>query len=344
MLNLINAILIWHDMFRKDVRGYAALLLALSSVSCSSFTSSFNMPVRASEFHQSKVIGCSLEYEKRDIDPTRRSVKERKDYALEEIVFKSSSDSYKNDSVEVKLYNQKIGDKPVILFFPGLWMEDFTEEICEDLARGGYNVAQIKPKHGFLWHENDIGFSVSLMRESIEDARNLIDYLKKEEGFEHFLVSGVSLGGIQASLLSGIDRRIEGGALINTGGNLAELISKSGYHYVERFREYRKEQEKISDEELDRMIKDATYCIDPITYAHRINPRNFIFIRSKDDDIFIKESSIGLYNAMGCPETVILPGGHFALGYRNLIIREVMKKFDKMYASDSACINEDHYD
>ncbi len=269
----------------------------------------------------------ALIYEKRVINPSLKSLEVNEDYSLDEIVFRSVSNSYKNKEAVVHYYSGRGQNRPVIIAFTPMGVgEKFMREKSPYFAKRGFDVACIKTKHAFLWHEYDISFSAKLMKEAVDDARVFMDWLGKKE----YATFGLSFGGIGAALLAGVDPRIKAGGIAFSGGDIAEMIMNSHNSYVKKYREYRMEKECLNERQYFDQVKRICASVDPLTYAGNINPKNFLIIYSAFDHVIPSQSTRRLYEAAGKPDMIKLYNVHYAFFQRRYAMGKIADKLEKV--------------
>lgn len=282
---------------------------------------------RAEEKHD-----CNISYEKRSINPKIKTIKKEEKYTLEEIVFKSKSNSYKNKDFAVNYRSHNENNKPVIIFFTPIGrLAGYNNRVSAYFVKQGFDVASIKPKHGFLWHENDIYFCANLLKEIMDDTRVFMDWLEYNRNKTDFASVGISFSGISASLLAGIDSRIKAGAFAFSGGDLGNIIMKSKDFYLKVYRIMRMSDGNLTEEQFLDKINDACKCVDPLTYAHNINPKNFLVIYSAFDRKINPESAKKLHEAMGKPEMIKIYDTHQAIFHKRYVLKKIAEKLKKSW-------------
>jgi len=278
-----------------------------------------------------KNYGCEFNYTPPIVNEKRTTTKEE-NYLIDEIKFESVSKSYKNKENIVQIYHQQ-GNRPTILMFPTLGHNKTLIDKTVEKLINNFDVIYMKPKHGMLWHENSIEFSINLIKESVLDSRRIINYLDKEKERDYG-VMGISAGAIPAITLAGVDERIKGGAVIFSGGDLGEMLTTTTENYVKEFREKTIKREGLNSEEFKEEIRKYSRCVEPLNHAASLNPKNFILAYSKNDKVINPELSERLFEKMNKPDVLVLNCKHTELFYYNKICDKVVKKLETVFSKE----------
>lgn len=202
-------------------------------------------------------------------------------------------------------------------------------------------------KDGEKFLTDDIEDSIRDYRQAILDIRALMDYLEtKGFGKKGFTLVGFSFGGIIGTILMGINRRIRNGMLVVTGGDHEYIVWKSlatklirkkyktqtGYESYgctyEKCKEIHKDFPDIlrfikSVEDMEKIeFKKRCFLFDPLTFAPLIKGRKVILVRALFDEIFPKESTFALRDAIGDAKLVNLVSDHYLIIlYKRLLFK-----------------------
>ncbi len=180
-----------------------------------------------------------------------------------------------------------------------------------------------------------------LVRTTIS-SRMLIDLASSWEHVDSSKIGavGVSLGGIRASLLLGVDLRLNAAVTFVAGGNFPEIMTHSQQNIMKSWRETRMEIEGIStNQDFFERISEVME-IDPIYFAARRNRKDIFMIVGKKDNIVPTKNQYELWKSFGKPKAEFLPAGHVptALTWRYFlpsITRYFKKKLNgKLKAKD----------
>jgi esterase/lipase len=251
------------------------------------------------------------------------------------------------DSAKAYLYEVKNSDQAVV-FVHGVGRRrlSYLDFYPERLSRNGFTaIMPVLPFHydrvvqGHEHYDKFIKGPTETMErkfyQAVVDIRTCVDFLEKS-GYEHIHIMGVSSGGMIATITMAVDKRIERGVLIITGGNL-EIISwhsigtkiyrigKSWRAHKEKSLEIQKELDDCarsfsSIEDLERIPSFFRY--DPSLFAKLIDNSGVMMFSALLDPWIPKKSSDDLWRRLGEPVRVMLPSGHLTshLLFKRLIL------------------------
>ena len=144
------------------------------------------------------------------------------------------------------------------------------------------------------------------LRQMVMDARRAKAILASRPDIDaHRIgITGISLGGIMASLAAGVDGHFDRVAPVLAGGDMATLI----FHA----REMRGLRQILEHHHIDRDAAAQFLApVEPLTYASRINPRTCLMINADRDEVIPKASTVSLSKAIGDPTLLWMPAGHY---------------------------------
>ena len=253
-------------------------------------------------------------YPENVIEPNIEKVYESKKYIIERIEFLSSLNFFGTDSIKIDYYAQiKEGKFPVVLVMPLSGHIDFTAKgFARKFVSNGINCA--------ILHDRDIDFEEIMSAEEVEDyfsqtvldGRQALDYLvqRQEVDKEKIGCIGFSLGGIKASLISGVDERIKYSVIGLAGGSIADITvnskNKGMREYIQELREIGIDSETIYDELSNKVITD------PLELGGYIDARNVLMYIASFDKVIPRQCCEKLRQIIGGPETVYFFTGHYS--------------------------------
>ena len=121
---------------------------------------------------------------------------------------------------------------------------------------------------------------------------------------------GISLGGIRASLLLGVDLRLDAAVTFVAGGNFPEIVTNSQQKIMKNWRETRMEIEGIpTNKDFLEKISEVME-IDPIYFASRRNRKDIFMIVGKKDNKVPTINQYELWKSFREPKAKFLPAGH----------------------------------
>jgi dienelactone hydrolase len=144
------------------------------------------------------------------------------------------------------------------------------------------------------------------VRQTVMDIRRAKAILASlpEVDDRHLSITGVSLGGIVATLAAGVDGGFDRVVPVLAGGDLADIL----YHA----RETRKLRNAIEARGWTReQVTQFLAPIEPLHFAARIAPRSCLMINAARDEVIPRETTEALNKAIGSPQILWTPVGHY---------------------------------
>jgi hypothetical protein len=150
------------------------------------------------------------------------------------------------------------------------------------------------------------------LRQAAIDARQAIDWIETRPELDASRVGafGVSMGGIRAAFLTPLDSRIRAAAIGLAGGDLPYVIAHSKEGGIVRRREPYLQKHGITKEDFERELRNTLAC-DPLDVAPFIDPDKVLLVLATFDTAVPARKGFELRRAMGNPETIIVPTGHY---------------------------------
>jgi hypothetical protein len=208
------------------------------------------------------------------------------------------------------------GPHPAVLVFPILdGSHVVSEGLAKALVRQQLAVLHLERRQLRL-ERADPGAPMRDFRDSIRDARRFLDWLERnpEVDARRIAAGGVSLGGMLAATLMGVDRRVCAGFFVMAGGGLAELLFDSTEKPVRAFRDrVAREHGLAGRDEFLSFMRPYTDPVDPQRFAGAIEPDRALLISGRFDRVVPPERTEALWEGLGRPRWVKLPVGHYQL-------------------------------
>jgi dienelactone hydrolase len=169
----------------------------------------------------------------------------------------------------------------------------------------------------------DIERTVLAMRQGICDVRRATAWLASRAEVDpgRLGVTGISLGGIVASVAAAVDPTLNRAALLLAGGDLARVLWEmpEGGKYKARWVE--------SGRDLDD-LKALSDPFDPLTHAHRLVGKRVVMMAGKVDEVIPPASARALWEAAGRPPITWYDCGHYsAVGFLLPAVRQTVDFF-----------------
>lgn len=255
---------------------------------------------------------------------------------------------YPNNTVYLDFYEPKGGvpgeangkeKYPAVIFLSHIagGVPQIEGEFCRELASNGIAVLFIQTayqkdyKFSRRWLEENIrqcgsDAIVQLFRQIVIEARRGIDWLEAQPKVEKEKIGimGLSLGGIMVPIVTAVDRRPCSMAIILGGGDMGKIMWNS--FATKTFKKSLEEEGIVSEGELEKRL----WIIDPLTFADGCKGKPILMVNAYFDTAIPRASTDQLWEALGKPQIVWIPSGHFTslftMGYAKL------KTFQFFYA------------
>ena len=273
-------------------------------------------------------------YPRQPIEAKVETVREKKRYAIKRVEFPSALNVFGTENIKVDYYVQKKAGKfPTVLALPIAGGVDFcVESFARHYASHGFNCAVVHNRPVELEAIKSAEQAESYLRQTVLDSRQVLDYLVAREEVDADKIGclGLSLGGIKASTVSGVDERIKCMVIALAGGSMADIALESKEKAVKEYMSQWVEM-GVSPEALRIELSDKL-ATDPLRLAKYVDARNALMYIAAFDRIVPKECGKNLWRAAGKPEVVYLFSGHFtSLLYMPYAERNSLSFFRKKF-------------
>ncbi|MBI4448196.1 prolyl oligopeptidase family serine peptidase [Candidatus Woesearchaeota archaeon] len=234
---------------------------------------------------------------------------------------------------------------PLIEVFPilGGGSQEISAVMSKYLAKRGFAVLSFERSGKLLRSEQPIDYSKDVIKRAIIDARRGLDWAQTQPEINpnQIGVAGTSMGSITAALTAMADPRIKTGGFLMAGGDLATLLTISKEKSVERYREEIMQKQNINIDEFFELTKEITKDIEPLNYAHQLNPANFIIINGVLDKVVPPKNANKLWKSMGKPDRIRVLSGHYTFfPYFFYANRKITDKFCDVFEIQKRNITE----
>lgn len=270
-------------------------------------------------------------YPKQSVNPKIKETNNFNKYTIKDIEFPSSIHFVKPELIGLLYYEQKaIGKYPTIILLPISGGLEYTISTFADyFASNGFNAAIVRNIKKDKQNRNS-EYLENFLRQNAVNNRQVLDFLEKQEKVDkdNFGVFGISLGGINATILSGIDDRINASVLIFSGGSISDIFCYSNEDFIKKPR-----QELLNQGiTLNQMHKDISEKVftDTLRLAPFIDARNTLMFTAYFDETVPKFTGNNLWESIGKPELFYTLGGH----YSSIIYLPIAKKESLKFFKD----------
>jgi hypothetical protein len=233
-------------------------------------------------------------------------------YSVQRIAMPAAA-SKTNRVLELDFY-RPIGTNPtpVIVVLPilggGYPLEKF---FCSYFARRGMATVLVR-RDRLKKTLEDLGEINDTLQQAAIDARQAIDWIETRPELDASRIGafGISMGGIRAAFLAPLDSRIRAATIGLAGGDLPYIIAHSKEGGIVRRREPYLQKHGITRDEFEQELR-TTLASDPLTVAPSIDPNKVLLVLATFDACVPSKKGFELRRAMGKPETIIVPTGHY---------------------------------
>jgi dienelactone hydrolase len=143
------------------------------------------------------------------------------------------------------------------------------------------------------------------------DYRRVLDWIEQQPELDARRIGlfGMSLGAMDAVMLTALDDRVRALVIAMAGGDLSYLLTNTNYRRV--VREIGEMAEELGTSRAALVAKlDAAIELDPLAVARYIDAERVLMILTRTDAIIPFEAQQELRTTMGSPESLYLATGH----------------------------------
>ena len=252
-------------------------------------------------------------YPRQKIEAKVEKIGEKKHYVVQRIEFPSALNVFGTENIKIEFYVQKKAGKfPTVLALPISGGIDFSVRgFAKLFASNGFNCAVVHNRHVDLDDAETAEEVENYFRQTVLDNRQILDYLVEREEVDSDRLGclGLSLGGIRASIVAGVDERLKCTVIGLAGGSIADINLLSDKKEI---REYMEEliEMGISSEIIYAELSDKVLT-DPLRLAQYVDARNVLMFTAMFDRVIPRKCCDKLWKAMGKTEVVYLLSGHY---------------------------------
>jgi hypothetical protein len=218
--------------------------------------------------------------------------------------------------VRLTWYEPRVGGagrRPLVMISPILGSDtDFVEGFAESFASRGWHAAIVRrPKLEYdpdrpLTQVED-GMRVAVMRH-----RQALEWFLARDDVDpaRLATFGISAGGILGSVVAATDPRYAAHVVCLAGGPLCDVLCDTTEDGLEEIVEEAEKTERLSREELREELRRVVRT-DPVGLAHRADPSKMLLFLARFDETVPTRCGRRLWRALGKPEMVMVPLGHY---------------------------------
>jgi dienelactone hydrolase len=205
------------------------------------------------------------------------------------------------------------GPRPLVLVSPILGSDsDFVEGFAEDFADRGWHAAIVKRPKLAYEASRPLSQVEEGLRLAVSRQRQVVDaFLEDGRADPRRLATfGISAGGILNAALAGADDRFGAHVFALAGGPLADVLVESDEGSLEKLVRQAAEQVGCPAPELRERLR-AVIRTDPVALASRVRREDVLMFVARFDQAVPTAWQESLWRALGEPERVDMPLGHY---------------------------------
>ena len=151
----------------------------------------------------------------------------------------------------------------------------------------------------------------SAVRDNLQEYRRVLDWVELEPELDatRIGVLGVSLGAMDAVMLTALDHRVNSLVIAMAGGDLSYIFANTNYRRLVRTIDGMAADLGTSRAALGAKL-DAAIKLDPLAVARYVDAERVFMVLTRTDAIIPFEAQEQLRETMGSPEALYLMTGH----------------------------------
>lgn len=219
--------------------------------------------------------------------------------------------------------------RPALVMSPILGGEALlVSDLALDLASEGYHVLLVRrgelrvdPARGIAQVEDRLAADVSGQVQAL-------DWLLTHPDVDAARVGsfGISAGGIQVAMVAGADPRYRAHVIALAGGPLPDVLTTSSEKQLRRLVAEGRARTGLTTDALREALR-RELVTDPVALARWVPPERVLLILADHDTSVPTWTGERLREALGAPETIVLPWGHYGSILALPVVRSRMRAF-----------------
>ena len=202
---------------------------------------------------------------------------------------------------------------PFVLVLPILsGGKPITEYVCAALARGGIAAGSIERRWRLFKEQETVDELEAKFVRAVRAQRAFLAWVAEREGIDRERIGcfGISIGGMLATLFAAVEPRLDCTVICLAGGDFGELVVSADEIQLERWVRERRAADGISDAELKEQVR-RDFEVEPLRLAPAVDPSRVLFVTARWDSVIPRPSREALWHALGEPERIDVPLGHY---------------------------------
>jgi hypothetical protein len=203
--------------------------------------------------------------------------------------------------------------RPAILFNPILGGDYPLERgICRHLAAHGFHVALVHRKTLKIGPEQEVAHLERLLRQGIFRIRQVVDWMETHERVDPSRMGsfGISMGGIATIMAAAVEPRLRAHMAALAGGSIPDILMTSRDQLLTKPQARYLKARGMDRQTMERLLRTHVRT-DPIRLAPYVESRRVLLFIALADRTIGRTNSLRLWDALGRPEVVFMPTGHY---------------------------------
>ncbi|MBI3319637.1 MAG: acetylxylan esterase [Candidatus Omnitrophica bacterium] len=205
------------------------------------------------------------------------------------------------------------GRRPAILFNPILGGDYPLERgMCRFFAAHGFHVALVHRKTLKISPEHPVDRLELLLRQGILRIRQVVDWMESNERVDPQRMGsfGISMGGMATVITAAVEPRLRVHVVALAGGSLPDILVTSRDRLLTKPRAMYLTRNQIDLKTLETRLRQSVKS-DPIRLAPYVDARRLLMFIALGDRTIGRANALRLWRALGQPEAVFVPLGHY---------------------------------
>ena len=205
------------------------------------------------------------------------------------------------------------GRRPAILFNPILGGDYPLERgICRFLASHGFHAALVHRKTLKISPEREVSHIELLLRQGIIRIRQVVDWMEANDRVDPHRMGGfgISMGGIAGVIAAAVEPRLRVHVVALAGGSIPDVLLTSKDRLLTKPLTRYLRARQLDRQALQRLLQEHV-STDPLRLAPYVDRRNLLMFIALADRTVGRANALRLYRALGEPQAVFLPTGHY---------------------------------
>lgn len=216
--------------------------------------------------------------------------------------------------VELEWFESKIPDRQAAIVFNPILGGDYPLErgICRYLAHHGFHTALIHRKTLKISPDQPVEYLELLLRQGVIRIRQVVDWMEQQDNVDPKRIGsfGISMGGIATIMAAAVEPRLKAHVAALPGGSIADILMSSKDSLLtkplSKYLRVRQMDRQAFDDLLRKQIRT-----DPLQLAPYVDSSRLLLFIAVADRTIGRANSLRLWKALGKPELVLLPTGHY---------------------------------